>query len=47
MFGNTSTLKDIDIPNLYFTHKREVFNRDGIWLAKAPFMQLKDMNSMN
>ncbi len=35
-------LENIDIPNLYFTHKREVFNRDGNWLAKAPFMQLKD-----
>jgi sulfate adenylyltransferase subunit 2 len=35
-------LENIDIPNLYFTHKREVFNRDGNWLAKAPFMQLKE-----
>jgi sulfate adenylyltransferase subunit 2 len=35
-------LENIDIPSLYFTHKREVFNRDGNWLAKAPFMQLKD-----
>lgn len=35
-------LENIDIPNLYYTHKREVFNRDGAWLAKAPFMQLKD-----
>lgn len=35
-------LENIKIPNLYFTHKREVFNRDGVWLAKAPFMELKD-----
>jgi len=35
-------LENVDIPNLYYTHKREVFNRDGVWLAKAPFMQLKD-----
>jgi len=35
-------LEDIPIPNLYYTHKREVFNRDGVWLAKASFMQLKD-----
>ena len=34
-------LEEIEIPSLYFTHKREVFNRDGVWLAKAPFMQLK------
>jgi len=35
-------MEDIEIPSLYFTHKREVFNRNGVWLAKAPFMQLKD-----
>ena len=35
----------MEIPNLYFTHKREVFNRDGVWLAKAPFMQLKENES--
>lgn len=35
-------MEDIDIPELYFTHKREVFYRDGSWLAKAPFMKLKD-----
>lgn len=35
-------LEDIPIPSLYFTHKREVFNRDGVWLAKADFMEMKD-----
>ncbi|TVR74052.1 MAG: sulfate adenylyltransferase subunit CysD [Marinilabiliales bacterium] len=35
-------MEEIEIPSLYFTHKREVFNRDGVWLAAAPFMQLKD-----
>jgi sulfate adenylyltransferase subunit 2 len=35
-------MENIDIPNLYFTHKRQVFNRDGAWLALAPFMKLKD-----
>ncbi len=34
--------EDIPIPNLYFTHKREVFNRDGVWLATAPFMEMKE-----
>lgn len=34
--------ENVEIPDLYFTHKREVFNRDGVWLAAAPFMQLKD-----
>jgi sulfate adenylyltransferase subunit 2 len=35
-------MDDVEIPSLYFTHKREVFCRDGVWLAKAPFMKLKD-----
>ena len=35
-------MENIEMPSLYFTHKREVFQRDGIWLAKAPFMQLKE-----
>jgi sulfate adenylyltransferase subunit 2 len=35
-------MENIDIPNLYFTHKRNVFNRDGVWMAYAPFMELKE-----
>jgi len=35
-------MENIDIPNLYFTHRRKVFNRDGVWLALAPFMEMKD-----
>jgi len=35
-------MENIDIPSLYFTHKRKVFKRDGAWLAIASFMQLKD-----
>ena len=31
----------IDLPSLYYTHKRKIFNRDGTWLAWAPFMELK------
>jgi len=34
-------MENVDIPNLYYTHRREVFNRDGVWLAYAPFMKLK------
>ena len=33
--------ENIELPSLYFTHEREVFFRDGIWLAKAPFMAMK------
>jgi sulfate adenylyltransferase subunit 2 len=35
-------LDNVDIPNLYFTHERKVFNRDGQWLADAPFMKKRD-----
>jgi sulfate adenylyltransferase subunit 2 len=34
-------MEDIEMPSLYYTHKREVFNRDGVWLATAPFMKLR------
>ncbi len=34
-------LENIELPSLYFTHRRKVFNRDGVWLAWAPFMRLK------
>jgi sulfate adenylyltransferase subunit 2 len=34
-------LENIELPSLYYTHEREVFERDGIWLAYYPFMQLK------
>lgn len=33
--------ENIEMPSLYYTHRRKVFNRDGVWLAWAPFMQLK------
>jgi len=31
----------IDLPSIYFTHERDVFYRDGVWLAAAPFMEMK------
>jgi sulfate adenylyltransferase subunit 2 len=34
-------LEKIALPSLYYTHEREVFERDGIWLAYYPFMRLK------
>ncbi len=33
-------LENIDLPNLYFTHQREVVSRDGTYLAKSPYIQL-------
>ncbi len=34
-------MENIELPGLYYTHTREVFCRDGVWLAYAPFMKLK------
>ena len=33
--------ENIDLPSIYFTHERNVFFRDGVWLATAPFMEMK------
>ncbi|HKL72122.1 MAG TPA: sulfate adenylyltransferase subunit CysD [Marinilabiliaceae bacterium] len=35
-------MEEIELPSLYFTHQREVFERDGVIMATAPFMQLRD-----
>ena len=32
----------IDLPSIYFTHTRNCFERDGMWLAAEPFMTLKE-----
>ena len=32
----------IDLPCLYFSHKREVLNRDGVLLAKSDYINLKN-----
>jgi len=33
--------ENIEIPNLYFSHKRNMYNRDGVWLADNEFITLK------
>ncbi|MDR2385625.1 MAG: sulfate adenylyltransferase subunit CysD [Tannerella sp.] len=33
--------ENIELPSLYYTHERDVFERNGAWLAYYPFMQLK------
>jgi len=32
----------LELPSLYFSHKREVVNRDGVLLSKCDYIQLKD-----
>jgi sulfate adenylyltransferase subunit 2 len=32
----------IEIPSIYYAHRREVFRRDGMWLAVSPFVTLSD-----
>jgi sulfate adenylyltransferase subunit 2 len=39
--GEHFLMENIDLPSIYFTHERDVFFRDGVWLAAAPFMKLK------
>ena len=34
-------LENIEMPSLYYTHEREVFLRDGTWLAKSDCLTLK------
>jgi len=32
----------IEIPNLYFSHQRDMFQRDGVWLYNSEFITLRD-----
>jgi sulfate adenylyltransferase subunit 2 len=32
--------EDIELPTIYYAHRRRVFDRDGMWLAITPFIQL-------
>ncbi len=34
--------QDLEIPDVYYAHKREVFQRDGMWLAKTPFINMAE-----
>ena len=34
-------MEKVELPNLYFAHKRNVFKRDGIYLAETPYIQRK------
>jgi sulfate adenylyltransferase subunit 2 len=32
----------VELPSIYYAHRREVVARDGMWLAVTPFLQLLD-----
>ncbi len=32
----------IEVPSIYFAHQREVFQRDGMWLAVTPYVTVLD-----
>jgi sulfate adenylyltransferase subunit 2 len=32
----------IEVPSIYFAHDREVFRRDGMFLAVSPFLRMRD-----
>ncbi len=34
--------EQIDLPLIYFAHRRRVFNRDGMWLADSPYVTVLD-----
>jgi sulfate adenylyltransferase subunit 2 len=34
-------MEKIPMPSLYFSHEREVFERDGMWLAASPHIPMK------
>ena len=42
MFGSILCTKIYQLPSLYFAHKREVVNRDGVLLSKSDFLNLKE-----
>ena len=34
-------MEEVPLPNLYYAHKRKVFQRDGIWLADCEYIMRK------
>jgi sulfate adenylyltransferase subunit 2 len=33
--------ENLEIPSIYFSHEREVFRRDGLWMSKSELLPLK------
>ena len=36
----------IQIPSLYYAHKRKVFNRDGLWMPYSDFIQVRESDEI-
>lgn len=34
--------EELAVPEIYFAHQREVFRRDGMWLAAGPYLHSRD-----
>lgn len=41
------SLENLEIPSIYFSHQREILDRNGILLAKCDFISLQDKESFN
>ncbi|CAN5291161.1 sulfate adenylyltransferase subunit CysD [soil metagenome] len=39
-------MENIPLPNLYFSHNRNVFMRDGVWYAETDFMPRRDSETV-
>jgi len=33
---------EVELPSIYYAHRRQVFRRDGMWLAVSPFVTLME-----
>jgi sulfate adenylyltransferase subunit 2 len=34
--------ENIELPTIYYAHRREVFKRDGMWLAVGPYVTMME-----
>ena len=34
--------ENVEVPHVYFAHRRQVFSRDGMWLAVTPYIQRQE-----
>ncbi|MCU1430153.1 MAG: sulfate adenylyltransferase subunit 2 [Actinomycetia bacterium] len=39
--------EEMEVPSIYYAHRRRVFRRDGMWLAESPFVTLLPDEEVN